>query len=201
MQNLVGSGGAVLAAAPLPGPVERPTSAWWLICSVVGWYLGAQLIAVLAMLPVFVVEYYAAVGHNDVAGQCIMRWSDAVAATLMIEAVLLLVGVSKARRLGHGNLMQGLGAGPIQRPKLVILLGVALVPAAIEMALVLRHYGLVPMQLVWPGDALPAPTVLALMGSAWVLLTNIAAPICEEVFFRGWLWTALRQRWAVALPR
>jgi len=113
---------------------------------------------------------------------------------LVFQATLLFGAWREARRIGHGNWRLGLAALPIKRRGTVAALT----------ALLLLYLGLLVAASVTSysakgGTALPriGPEVLAAQtGMVAMMLQGLflvaVAPLAEELFFRGWLWTGFR---------
>lgn len=115
------------------------------------------------------------------------------------ELSLIVMVVLRCRRLGDGDITRGLAAGRIARSRVFFWMLVAqLVLAAATAWLLFRwpafregilhgmHFALA--RALENGPIAVAGTVLDLV---------FLAPVCEEFFFRGWLWTALRRHWNV----
>lgn len=88
---------------------------------------------------------------------------------------------------GHGDVRAGLGDGAIARPILLALI-----------VILISTYGAV----VTLGIFSASPNLIRQMTNANLvivatsaLITVLGAPVAEELFFRGWLWTGLRTRW------
>jgi len=117
-----------------------------------------------------------------------------LAATLAFEATLVAVALAIA--LGkHGSRLSDLGFRPLRREKWWIP------PASVgAIFMVLLIYGIIVRLLgierAQPQSTLPErlfdrTSTLALAGG----LAVIIAPLAEETFFRGFIFTALHQRW------
>ena len=110
---------------------------------------------------------------------------------IVLQIIMIGVAVARGRYLGGGDLALGLGAGPIRRPWAVAL--------ASLVQLVLS--GLVA-SLYWASRGNERQLIAGVIGDPVLLIGSIVAiivlaPISEELFFRGWLWTALRRSWGV----
>ncbi len=113
----------------------------------------------------------------------------AIVSGTVLLSLFTWFGLRNARKASGGDLRAGLGYGPIQQPRLVaLIIGLLLL------------YGFSIGFL----DINPYPNLTRHIREmdAWLLvlaalLVGIGAPIAEEVFFRGWLWTALRKHWGV----
>lgn len=105
-------------------------------------------------------------------------------------AMLLYAARRNALISGEGDLRLGLGDASMGRVWLVVLLAilVALYGGFISYALFRRPGALEGLATVgWP---------LSFLLTAGVVLL---APLAEELFFRGWLWTAMRKYWSAPL--
>jgi membrane protease YdiL (CAAX protease family) len=117
-------------------------------------------------------------------------------AAAAFQGTLLLGALRQGRRSGDGDRNAGLGVRPIHHGgqiallcliMIIWLLAFILLAAAIP---ALREFAksVTPDVLSGLGDG--GPVVVAVR----VLLVVMLAPVSEELFFRGWLWEALRQR-------
>jgi membrane protease YdiL (CAAX protease family) len=102
---------------------------------------------------------------------------------------LLLAVWSRSLVVGQGNHRAGVGDGPIQRWWLLVVLAFL----AATWAFVASAF--------WSG-AFPGWVPSWRAQSPWTLIAFtivvvILAPLAEELFFRGWLWTGLRRHWSV----
>jgi uncharacterized protein len=120
-------------------------------------------------------------------------------ATLALQATLLLADLKQGRSVGRGDLRIGLGTGPMRRRWLIaVFAGLILAWVIAYVAILIRFQAVnayvatrVPSVLTLP--VLGGPLLMAIM----LLLAVAVAPVAEELFFRGWLWTALRRSWGV----
>jgi membrane protease YdiL (CAAX protease family) len=118
-----------------------------------------------------------------------------VAATVF-QGTLLLVALRQGRLTGGGDRRSGLGFRPIRRGGRVVLLCASMIALLLIFVLLaarlpaLREFArsVTPDVLAGLGEGGPAVTVLK------VVLVVALAPASEELFFRGWLWEALRHR-------
>jgi len=122
----------------------------------------------------------------------------ALPAAVALQATLLFADLRQGRRFGNGSLAAGLGAGPVRRRGLIALLLVAMIAWVAVYITVLIRFQEVARFIA--REAPPAPVLVMTGGSALIvvrlLLIVVLAPIAEELFFRGWLWTALRRSWS-----
>jgi membrane protease YdiL (CAAX protease family) len=198
--------GPVPAYANPRGQPEKPAR---LLFLAVIWVLAA---AVAGIASLIVVGFVIGV-HNGMTSKAPGHaWKVAPTVLVLIsiivtDVVLLVAARRRARVVGQGNAIAGLGGGPIRRPRL--LAAIAIVGAAsVTGWMVLLSQWLKPadntgitalLKDTWTGGPfLQAATVLCMVG---------LSPLWEELFFRGWLWTGLRRHWrplpvmvATALP-
>jgi uncharacterized protein len=125
---------------------------------------------------------------TDVAYVLIPAW--------VFQGILLLAALRQGRQTANGDWRTGLGAGPVENKGRVTLLcatmilwltGFILLTAAIP---ALRDFvkSVTPDVLSGSGDDGVGMIFLR------VGLVAALAPVSEELFFRGWLWEALRHR-------
>jgi membrane protease YdiL (CAAX protease family) len=123
-------------------------------------------------------------------------------ASVVFQATLLLGALRQGRRAGEGDWRAGLGIRAIRHPGVVALLCGSMVCALV---------GFIGLVTIYPGvrafaesvtphllsdqdhDA-PGPRIIKLG------LVAVLAPVSEELFFRGWMWEALRRRGRGILP-
>jgi membrane protease YdiL (CAAX protease family) len=94
------------------------------------------------------------------------------------------------RVIGQGNIRTGLGYHPISARPMVTLMAILIATYAILWDVIHYFYyrDLVYRQFVIDESS---PWLSLIHGFFSVLL----APVSEELFYRGWLWTGLRKRW------
>jgi membrane protease YdiL (CAAX protease family) len=196
----------LLRAQPeTPRPPESPTK---LLLLAVAWFIAGVASAVMAVSVLALV----AVIHNAARSAAQPSWqignvAYGLLALLAMDITLLFAAWRRGRIVGQGNAIAGLGAGPIRRPRLLAALAAAYFVTSIGWTLLLgqwvdlEHAPAVVDLLQQAADIGPAMQV------AIVLCIVGFAPLWEELFFRGWLWTGLRHRWgmlpvmlATALP-
>jgi membrane protease YdiL (CAAX protease family) len=106
---------------------------------------------------------------------------------------LLIAARIRGRVVGRGIVREGLGNDPMRR-----------LPAVVATALAVAAYA------IWLSEAFsdaradsiakfvslsPGATIFAVL--LVMLLFGVLAPLSEELFLRGWLWTGLRKHWSV----
>lgn len=170
--------------AERPGPWSN--SAWALLAIAVGWTLLAFASAFATGVVIGIVK--VALKLQDTPELKLLVTDLAVGA---FGTTLLWGAIVSARSVGKGDVRAGLDFTPIARLPLMIFLAIILVAYA-----VLRDYAVYKIR---PDLFFQFRTT-----SPWLILLNLVAtvalaPVAEEFFFRGWLWSGLRQRWH-ALP-
>jgi membrane protease YdiL (CAAX protease family) len=103
--------------------------------------------------------------------------------------VLLYASSIRGRIVGGGDRRLGLGVAPIAR--LPIIIGLSAIVALYAVLLDFIVYKYRP-DLFFQFSSVPL----------WLILFDslvfvVLAPLAEELFFRGWLWTGLREHWGV----
>jgi membrane protease YdiL (CAAX protease family) len=126
----------------------------------------------------------------------------ALVSTLCLQSVLLFAALRDASIIGRGNRRVGLGWNSINRRQLVVILTTILLCCDCMLiflsihSAVIRPYALKAGVVVFTPIRLPGVWRWVVIVSRGIM-TVIIAPLCEELFFRGWLWKALRQAWKV----
>lgn len=117
-----------------------------------------------------------------------------VPAVFALETVLIIPAwMWGPRKYGGGWASLGLRACSVGRAVALLLVGFAII------LLVNGAWELVRRQLGWAGQ----PDYLPVFGGGMrglliaLILGGVVAPAAEEVFFRGYLYAGLRQRWGV----
>ena len=161
---------------------------WRLILAAFGW--SAAGFAAVALIGLVI---YAAIRAAGFA----FDWGPAsVAFGILVQLSFLLVARRQGRRLGDGSVSAGLGETPIRRPWLVVGLiaadlvleqaweaGLSLIPAMDAQMQAARSL----FSAIFDDPATILPELISGV---------IIAPISEELFFRGWLWTGLSRVWS-----
>ncbi|HEY3846495.1 MAG TPA: CPBP family intramembrane glutamic endopeptidase [Acetobacteraceae bacterium] len=183
---------------PADAPARHP---WRSLLRALLWLLLAEIASVcVAVLAGFIAGFTRAVAH----AQGTEGWQPdllfyALIATIALQGTLLLADLRQGRSAGRGNLAVGLGAGPMRRHRLIALFAGLMIAWVIGYVMALIRFQTfnayvatrVPAVLTLPVSG--GPILLAIM----LLLAVAVAPLAEELFFRGWLWTALRRSWGV----
>jgi membrane protease YdiL (CAAX protease family) len=183
--------------ADTPTPSERPLR---LLLRGLLWLLLAEAVSFCTSFGIVLVAALSQAGTPHVG----RLWLPlppvipALAATVALQVTLLAGDLRQGRQLGHGDRLRGLGAPPVRRPRFV-----AGLVAAVILWVLLYVAVLIRFHAVASFVATDVPPALApLPGSDLVLAVRMVlvvalAPVAEELFFRGWLWTGLRRSWGV----
>jgi membrane protease YdiL (CAAX protease family) len=158
-----------------------------------GWVVISVLVSGLAglILGFFAGVVLAATGLNGRLGPADTTAIYAFIGLLSSAIVLSWIALTKGAQFGNGDARAGVGDRPIAHPVVVALICTILVAyaAAITFGVLKANH---------------AALRNFLSASAWIACVNfvmivVAAPLAEELFFRGWLWSELQARWR-ALP-
>ena len=189
---------ADLPTAPSAAPPEHP---WRSLLHALLWLLLAEFVSVcFAVLAGFIAGFSRAVAHaHGTEGWQPDLLGYTLIATIALQTTLLLADLKQGRSAGRGNLAIGLGARPMRRHRLIALFAGLMIAWVIGYVMALIQFQAfnayvatrVPAVLTLPVSG--GPILLAIM----LLLAVAVAPLAEELFFRGWLWTVLRRSWGV----
>lgn len=117
---------------------------------------------------------------------------------IVLQLVLLWGAIRGADAAAPKNRAAGLADRPVSRRGLVALFAVLLLlweaTAIGTLAWIVTHGGHIP-NLPPQLAIMPRNVALALLN---ITFLAVLAPVSEELFFRGWLWTALRTTWSPA---
>jgi membrane protease YdiL (CAAX protease family) len=133
-------------------------------------------------------------GYEIVAGPSEFTYILIGAWTFQI--VLLVAAFRQGRLAGNGDRSAGLGWRPVRRKGRVLLLCVAIIIWLLVFVLLaasvpaLREF----VKSVTPDVLSGMRDSGAMSAFLRVGLVAVLAPVSEELFFRGWLWEALRRR-------
>jgi membrane protease YdiL (CAAX protease family) len=170
----------------MEAPGEPCKSIKYLIAVAIGW-------EVLAYLPALMLYFTIERGQ---AGAVPLEVRDLLIeiVKIMAYAITLVCIYIQGRIVGRGDVLAGLGYQPISRRPIVALMAILIAARAIQWDIMLyQDY----RDLVYNQLAID-------VSSPWLYLHNafeivLLAPLCEELFFRGWLWSGIRKHWG-ALP-
>jgi membrane protease YdiL (CAAX protease family) len=175
--------------------IAGPESARRLIFAAAGWFLLAKAV------PVAVSFFFRRFATGSVGGLTKGASQLEIPPTLSHllftvgafgGGIVLLYAVSIwGRIVGGGDRRLGLGVAPIARLPIIIGLSTVVVLYAALIDFVVYEYR---PDLFFQSSSVPL----------WLILFDglviiVLAPLAEELFFRGWLWTGLRKHWGVLL--
>jgi len=170
-----------------PKPVKEseplivgPESARRLIVVVIGWFLLAEAV----LFPIGFVH-----GLTKRASPPTLSHLLFTVRAFGLDIVLLYAVSIRGRIVGGGDRRLGLGVAPIARLPIIIGLSTVAVLYVAVIDFVIYKYR---PDLFFQSSSVPL--WLILVDS---LLIIVLAPLAEELFFRGWLWTGLRKHWGV----
>lgn len=168
----------------------------FLLLGMTGWVIAgfASAVTAAAVLGVGSVLLHRIAGFTVVPET--NRLVIVLIAAAAFQGTLLWAALRQGQRAGGGDRSIGLGIRPIERGgrvalscvmMIIWLFAFVLLAAAIP---ALREFAksVAPDVLSGLGEGGPAVMVFR------VALVMVLAPVSEELFFRGWLWEALRQR-------
>lgn len=160
---------------------------WRLLAMALVWivvaFIGAAVLSVVAGLAV------GAIGGPSAVAKQSARVFFGLTGVTGASLTCLLIARGQAKVVGNGNRAAGLGDGPVHRRLIVAFLAIG--AGAYGSLLAIAVYRAQPDI---PGSDFGLPLFLL---SALVFVG--VAPVGEELFFRGWLWTGLRKHWG-AIP-
>lgn len=127
-------------------------------------------------------------GRESVLG----RGLSSVATAFAFYGVLSWAAIRRGRAVGGGDLRVAFGDGPIANPFIVAVIGVGAC-ASVVLVVAAHYYGYLEASAVASTQE----------KSLWVhvfeaCIMVLVAPVVEELWFRGWLWTGLRKHWSMA---
>ncbi len=197
------------AAPPCAETRGRPEKPARLLLLAVAWVLAA---AAAGIASVVVVACIIGVHNGMTLRQPTHAWKLAPAVLVLIsivvtDVVLLLAAWRRAKVVGRGDAIAGLGGGPIRRPRLLTAIGIVGGASVFGWMVLLSQW-------LHPADHTGITALLqdTLAGGPFMQATTLLctvglSPLWEEFLFRGWLWTGLRRHWrplpvmvATALP-
>lgn len=171
-------------AGPLSG--VRQGTAWGLISTAARFMVGALLLSFMIGILAGLAQSIWKLPQTDNFDLQLK-----IAAISTVETILLLAAIAAGRIVGAGSIKTGLGNKAVSKPLLMILLAIVLV--AYEALATYLLFKLRPDLLLLE----QYPSASPLLQLMFLLLAVGLAPVAEELFFRGWLWTGLRRQWNV----
>jgi len=158
----------------------------YLIAVAIGW-------EVLAFLPVLLLYFAIERGQNRPVSLEVRAFLIEVA-RLLAYAIAFFGIYIQGRIISHGDVRAGLGYQPISQRPIVALMAILMAALAVLWDIAVYEYNRDAVYRQLATDV-SSPWLSLYKAFEIVLLT----PLCEELFFRGWLWTGLRKHWG-ALP-
>jgi membrane protease YdiL (CAAX protease family) len=176
-----------LTLPPLPAKPGSRFAGWKPLGWAALWCIG---VSVAAFGATFLLGL--ALGWSGL--QARMGRPDFIALALIVSSFvtfpgLIAVALWRARREDGRDLWAELRHAPLQHRRLIWLLVPLL--SLFSVAVSLTDWEPYPDLSQYLTQVHP---LLLLLGA---LTVGLLGPIAEELFFRGWLWTALRRRWSV----
>ena len=160
---------------------------WRLVGWAIVWCLAAS--AAAAVAGAFVGAVVGATGLQARLGLANATSLYILAGGLGSQIVMVCVALQKGAAAEHGDTRAGIGNHAILRPMVVTL--ICVIVMAYSAAINLGGFNAFPQILR------RVASVSWWVASGLFLITAIGAPLAEELFFRGWLWTGLRKKWSV----
>ena len=166
-----------------------------LLFAAAGWIVLAIVMQLgVTVVLAFVVGVQDAVFTRSAQARpwAVPDWFLVLAATATFQLSLLFIACRRGKVVGGGDARQGLGIRPLRRRRLLAGLSMAIVPAV-------YYWAAIMLRLSVPATSGLAPVLAATREQAvlpeilLLLVAGTVAPIAEELFFRGWLWTGLRR--------
>lgn len=161
---------------------SRPESAWRLVLVAVGWIL-------LTQAATFVIGFFAGFFRASLHLQAGLVYEILTrsAYSFATASVILTAAIMRGRIIGAGDIRAGLGDNPPSRLPILVVLAVVIASYA-----GLLEYGVITVR---PDLANRYSSLSIYFQLPQFLIVAFLVPVAEELFFRGWLWTGLRQRW------
>jgi membrane protease YdiL (CAAX protease family) len=154
-------------------------------------FLAAFCWWVLALLPEIL--FSVALGAGLFRGTEEARRAVVDVTEFAASAIVLFAAFVQGRSTGGGDPWVGIGYAPLGRTPIIISMATLVVIYTLLVDILRYHYHYNPA----PFDQLSDDTKIgAWLGILTAFEFAILGPISEELFFRGWLWTALRKQWS-----
>jgi membrane protease YdiL (CAAX protease family) len=173
-----------------------PPSPWWLLAKVVLWFLVAVVAAVILFWLGKLLLGFAVVrlGLEPLPKPLFSGRLAEPVLEILIYAMCLPIALREGRIAGRGSIVAGLALGPITERRLIWWI-VPLAAANVAVVIGLYHASSWMEGNVKPITVFGFDDPFGLMLS--LLAIGVLAPLAEELWFRGWLWTGLRRSWGV----
>jgi membrane protease YdiL (CAAX protease family) len=185
--------------APIPvkepeSLLTGPESARRLIVVAVRWFLLAMVASAGAGFLVGFANGFVrglTKGASELLSPPTLRHLSATVGVFGSAIVLLYAASIRGRIVGGGDSRLGFGVAPIARLPIIIGLSTVLVVYAALIDVAIYKYR--------PDLFFQSSSVTLWLTLFQSLVVIVLAPLAEELFFRGWLWTGLRKHWG-AVP-
>jgi len=172
--------------------IVHPESARRLIVVAIGWFLLAEAApSVVGFFRGFATGFVRGLtkGASQLEIPPTLAHLLTTVGVLGFGAALLYASSVRGRIVGGGDRRLGLGVAPIARLPIIIGLSTIVVLYAALLDFIIYKYR---PDLFFQSSSVPL----------WLILFDglivvVLAPLAEELFFRGWLWTGLRKHWGV----
>lgn len=163
----------------------EPETVWRLIAVAIGWQVLAIIPAML--ITIAAISWLISIGA-DISDPRTRGTRDLATpmAVLCFNIVLLRSIFVRGRIVGHGDVGAGIGDGPVYNLPIMAALCILVVIYS-----VLLNVGIYEGYFELSGPSRPANPWLRAYS---ILFAIVIAPLIEELFFRGWLWTGLQRR-------
>jgi membrane protease YdiL (CAAX protease family) len=168
----------------MPKAPERP---FWVLARMFGWILIGFVGQVILG---FFIGFSAALGHLPAAPPSAI----VIASACGIQGAFVWGALHQAKVTGwRGDIADGLGFFRPQRWKLlavycVLTISLGALAWVVRLNIPRVSFHVAPIEAEFSSGGIPIRIILA-------VITILVAPVAEELFFRGWLWTALRLFW------
>ena len=159
---------------------------------------GFAYFGVMILMLMLEQEFGPALHHAGLGEQHLTAFGTAL---ILILSLGLVARFSHRQKHAKRSKLADYWRGPSAR---TAVLGITLfVMVVVPMGLVMRLTQLIFHRIGWPFDPQPIVTELQQTGATWfVAVLSVfavtAAPLIEEIFFRGILYPTLRERWGIA---
>ncbi|MEK9968309.1 MAG: type II CAAX endopeptidase family protein, partial [Ferrovibrio sp.] len=170
-----------------PIPATSTLAGWKPVGWAVFWCIGVSLAALGASFLLGLALGYF--GLRERMGQANFVAVALIVSSLVSFGALIAVALWRARREDGRDLWAELRHAPLQNRWLIWLA----VPLLSVFSFSLSGTDWEPYPDL-TRHLLQVRPLLLLVGA---LVVSLLGPVAEELFFRGWLWTALRRRWSV----
>lgn len=177
----------------IPAAPERPT---YVLARMLGWILAGLFAVAMVGFIVAIIGRSTGGAALGGAGAAIPQVITTVASGYVIQTVFLWGAFSRAKITGwRGDLCDGFG---LYRPRRWgVLVGLAVLILVVNG--LWWKWRVATPRPEWRPNVLTLEEAFASATFAiqllFFILITLLGPVAEELFFRGWLWTALRRFW------